>query len=123
MIISENMQFILSSQAMGFTTVDPAFARVESSIYSNQSNSGYWILDGSVVTHNGQNKSISSDIHSLKSGESAAITVDSKGDLHYFYKGKHKSVIWEGLPLKPLWGFVDVFGKARSVRVELLQGE
>ena len=83
----------------------------------------YWILDGSYMDHNGQMKIISSDIHSLKPGESAAISVDSKGDLHFFYKGKHESVVWEGLPMKPLWGFVDVYGKVASVKVELLQSE
>ena len=126
MIVIKNYSF-LSSQAMGLTAVNPAFARVESSIvtYSDQFyfSSDHWILDGLDVLHNGQKKSISSDIDSLKPGESVAISVDSKGDLHFFYKGKHESVIWEGLPMKPLWGIVDVYGKVASVKVEILQRE
>ena len=73
--------------------------------------------------HNGEIKGISSGIELLKPGESAAIAVDDKGDLHFFYKGKHMSVIWGGLPMKPLWGIVDVYGKTASVKVEILQSE
>ena len=109
---------------MGFTTVNPT---VESNIPWHAgvyySSSEHWMLNGSKVFHNEQKKSISSNIHSLKPGESAAIAVDDKGDLHFFYKSKHVSVIWEGLPMKPYWGFVDVFGKVSSVKVEILQSE
>ena len=107
--------------------MNPAFATVESSavtfIDHFYFSSEHWILDGSDVLHNRQKRSISPDIHSLKPGESAAISVDDKGDLHFFYKSKHVSVIWEGLPMKPYWGFVDVFGKVSSVKVEILQSE
>ena len=111
----------LSSQEIGFTTVDPAFATVESSVVSYSttfdSSSEHWILKYSHRFHNGQT------LESLKPGESVAIAVDSKRDLHFFYKGEHESVIWEGLPMKPLWGLVDVHGKVASVKVELLQSE
>ena len=80
------------------------------------------LIDSSAY-HNGQYNRISSNIGSLKAGETAAIKVDSKGHLHFFYKGKHQSVICEGLPIKPLWGFVDVYGKAGGVKVELLHSE
>ena len=91
---------------MGFTTVDPTFITADGKISVSSTevyfSSEHWMLSGSAVFHNKQEKIIPSDINSLNPEESAAIAVDSKGDLHFFHKGKHESVIWNGLPKKPL---------------------
>lgn len=108
---------------MGFTEENPEKCTVPAYSEPYHSSSKHWTLKETNVYHSGQNEVQLTSISSLKAGESAAIVVDGKGDLHFFYKNKHESVVWSGLPKKPLWGFVDVYGETVSVKVDILHSE
>ena len=113
---------------MGFTVVNPAECTVLRDAEHYLSSSKHWtIYMGEVHTrgmyHNGLQKTRLPGTNLLVRDESAAIAVDSKRDLHFFYKRKHVSVVCNDLPMKPLWGFVDVYGNAVKVKVEILHSE
>ena len=115
---------------MGFTVVNPAeFRIVPRSAESFLSNSKYWTVymgdrrRRRGVYHNQLQKTDLPYTGYLGCDKSAAIAVDSKGDLHYFYSSSHVSVVCKYLPMEPLWGFVDVYGNAVKVRVEILHSE
>ena len=114
---------------MGFTVVNPAECTVAEDAEFYLSSSKHWtIYMGRIprklgMHHNGLQKTGLPDTNLLVSDESAAIAVDSKRNLHFFYKDKHASVVCSELPMKQLWGFVDVYGKAEKVKVEILHSE
>ena len=81
----------------------------------------HWILDGRTLTHNKQSKDIRTDfdLDDIEVGQSAGFVVTKGGELRFQANGKQR-VGWTGLPTdKPLWGFFDVFGDAKKIRLSV----
>ena len=89
-----------------------------------QSKRKYWYLSRSQIHHNGQDKGISIDISSLFVGRSVGLLVTRDGDLHLFVGGKHREMVWSGLPTdQPLWAVADVFGNCFKIKADILCGK
>ena len=107
-------------QKIGMTTVCPDDIKtVPENVGTLYFRDDYWILSEKTLHHNKKEKSLAKemDLQKLKVGQSAGCFVTSDGELHFQVNGKEE-VGWTGLPTdKPLWGFVDIYGKDRKVRL------
>ena len=84
----------------------------------------YWYLHGKRISHSGQNTAISFGMWSLRAGQSVGLLVTRDGDLHLFVDGKHRKIVWSGLPTdQPLWGLANVFGNCAKIKTDLLCGK
>ena len=89
-----------------------------------QSQRRYWYLVGNEIHHNGQNKIVSIDLDDLHVGQSVGLLVTGDGDLYLFVDGKHREMVWSGLPTnQPLWGAADVYGDLAKIKADILCGE
>ena len=90
----------------------------------SQSKKRYWYLVRNEIHHNGQNKIVSIDLDDLHVGQSVGLLVTGDGDLYLFVDGKHREMVWSGLPIdQPLWGVVDVYGVCAKIKADILCGE
>jgi len=56
--------------------------------------------------------------------QSVGLLLTRDGDLHLFVDGKHREMVWSGLPTdKPLWGAADVFGVCAKIKADILRGK
>jgi len=89
-----------------------------------QSQRRYWYLVGNEIHHNGQEKTLSINLDDLHVGQSVGVLATRDGDLHLFVDGKHRKIVWSGLPTdRPLWGVADVYGKCVKIKADILRGE
>jgi len=50
--------------------------------------------------------------------------VSRDGDLHLFVDGKHREMVWIGLPTdQPLWGVAEVYGYCAKIKSDILCGK
>ena len=90
----------------------------------SQSQKRYWCLDENKTCHNGQEKTVSINLEDLHVGQSVGLLVTKDGDLHLFVDGKHREMVWSGLPTdQPLWGVADVYGKCDKIKADILCGK
>ena len=90
----------------------------------HQSQKRYWYLIGNEIHHNGQEKTVGINIRGLHVGQSVGLLVTGDGDLHLFVDGKHREMVWSGLPTdQPLWGAADVCGQCAKIKVDILCGK
>ena len=90
----------------------------------DQSKKRYWRLSANKKRHNGREKAISIDMNNLRVGQSVGLLVTRDGDLHLFVDGKHREMVWSGLPTdQPLWGLADVNGKCAKIKADMLCGK
>ena len=101
----------------------------------SQSQKGYWLLCGrrvycngrlvgNAIHHNGQVKSVTISFDDLHVGQSVGLLVTRDGDLHMFVDGKHREMVWSGLPTdQPLWGAADVCAKCAKIKADILCGK
>ena len=64
----------------------------------SQSLKRFWYLFLKGISHNGQEKDISINLEDLCVGQSVGLMVTRNGDLHLFVDGKHREMVWSGLP-------------------------
>jgi len=87
-----------------------------------QSQKCYWLLHFDQINHNGQKKNVS--IWDLQVRQSVGLLVSRDGDLHLFVDGKHREMVWSGLPTdQPLWGVAEVYGKCTKIKADILCGK
>lgn len=124
------MSYVL--QSVGFTIVDPAeCATIPADAQSLLESSYHWTVYGKYSNtlndcltfyNGGFVKTL--PMCGPQKGDTMAIGIDDKGNLHYFYKGKYMQAICSGIPTdKPLWGYVDLYGRDAEARVEILHSE
>jgi len=90
----------------------------------SQSKKRYWYLIRNETRHNGQGKTVSINLEDLHVGQSVGLLVTRDGDLHLFVDGKHKEIVWSGLPTdQPLWGAADLCGNCVKIKADILCGE
>jgi len=57
-------------------------------------------------------------------GDLEGLLVTRDGDLHLFVDGKHRKMVWSGLPTdQPLWGVADVYGQCAKIKADILCGK
>ena len=84
----------------------------------------YWRLVGNEMKHNGQKKTVSINLNDLHVGQSVGLLVTRNGKLHLFVDGKHRKMVWSGLPTnQPLWGVADVYGDLAKIKADILCGK
>jgi len=84
----------------------------------------YWRLIGIEICHNGQEKTVSINLVELHVRQSVGLLVTRGGDLHLFVDGKHREMVWSGLPTdQPLWGAADVCGQCTKIKADILCGK
>ena len=85
----------------------------------------YWLFWGSTVYHGGEKKKLPSSILSSSFVEGDTIGCCIRGgDLEIFINGQEGIVGWCNVPVdKPLWGAVEIYGKARTIQSEFYCGE
>ena len=84
----------------------------------------YWYLYGNEMKHNGQEKTVSINLVDLHVGQSVGLLVTGDGDLHLFVDGKHREMVWSGLPTdQPLWGAADVCANCVKIKADILRGK
>ena len=90
----------------------------------SQSQKRYWYLITNETCHNGQEKTVRFNLDDLHVGQSVGLLATQDGDLHLFVDGKHRGMVWSGLPTdQPLWGVVDVYGKCAKIKADILCGK
>jgi len=90
----------------------------------SRSKKRYWCRFGNERHHNGQEKTVSINLNDLHVGQSVGLLVTRDGDLHLFVDGKHREMVWSGLPTdQPLWGVADVFGVCAKMKADILCGK
>ena len=115
-----------TQQAIALTTENPENCAIAEYLYSiyRQSKKGYWVLWGDRVHHNGQDKAISINTEDLHVGQSVGLLVTRDGDVHLFVDGKHREMVWSGLPTdQPLWGAADVCANCTKIKADILCGK
>ena len=76
------------------------------------------------MKHNGQEKTVSINLVDLHVGQSVGLLVTGDGDLHLFVDGKHREMVWSGLPTdQPLWGAADVCANCVKIKADILRGK
>ena len=86
-----------------------------------QSRKRYWYLFRNRVRHNGQDKTVSINMWGLHVEQSVGLLLTRDGDLHLFVDGKHREMVWSGLPTdQPLWGVADVYGKCAKINADTM---
>ena len=94
-----------------------------SDMYS-QSQKRYWHLVGNVIYHNGQKESARINLQNVRVGQSVGLLTTRDGDLHLFVDGKHREMVWSGLPTdQPLWGAADVHPSCTKIKADMLCGK
>ena len=89
-----------------------------------QSRKRYWYLFRNRARHNGQDKTVSINMWGLHVEQSVGLLLTRDGDLHLFVDGKHREMVWSGLPTdQPLWGAADVFGVCAKIKADILRGK
>ena len=112
-----------TQQAIALTTENPENCAILSRMYS-QSERRYWLLRSSKIYHIDQNKAISINTWDLHVGQSVGLLVTRDGDLHLFVDGKHREMVWSGLPTdQPLWGAAEVYGQCAKIKADILCGK
>ena len=115
-----------TQQFIALTTENPENCAITDILLNmyHQSKRKYWLLGSSQIHHNVQDKAISIDIWDLRVGQSVGLLVTRGGDLHLFVDGKHREMVWSGLPTdQPLWGVADVIGKCTKIKADILCGK
>lgn len=83
----------------------------------------YWRLYTDEIHHSDQEKFIETNMKNLQVGQSVGLLVTPDGNLHLFLDGKHREVVWSGLPTdEPLWGVADVRGNCTKIKADILCG-
>ena len=64
------------------------------------------------------------NLESVRVGQTISCNVNKDGELHYFVDGKDRGIGWTGLPTDvPLWGFADIYGLARKIKLLFIFGK
>ena len=72
-----------------------------------------------MVYHDGQKQRLKISTEDLKEGHSIGWCITRDGDWKVHINGKKRAVGWRNVPTgKPLWGIVDIFGKAKTIQSE-----
>ena len=102
-------------------TINP----VPMSNFALRESKDYWLYWGSTVFHYGNKRQLhfSFSTERLKEGGSLGCCITRDGDLEIYING-NKKVGWHNVPVdKPLWGVVEIYGKARTIQSEFYCGE
>ena len=80
----------------------------------------YWRLIGYGIHHNDPEEIVRINLVELHVGQSVGLLVTRDGDLHLFVDGKHREMVWSGLPTdQPLWGVADVCGQCVKIKADV----
>ena len=84
----------------------------------------YWILSGSTVHHEGRKKIIEFNVDKLAVGDTVGCSFHEDGTLHYYENGKDRGISWDDkLPSnQAMYGFADVYGAVRKIRLLFCHG-
>ena len=112
-------------QGIGFTLQDPdAIHPVPTYSFNLVRNEDSWLFWYNKVRHDGQELCLNISTEDLKEGDSIGCCITIDGDWDIYFNGKKRAVAWRNVPTgKPLWGVVDLWGKAKSIQSEFYCGE
>ena len=83
-----------------------------------------WLFFGNIVYHDGNKQTLGIFTSSLKKGDSVGCCLTGGGDLEIYINGQKRAVGWRNVPVdKPLWGVVDICGRARTIQSEFYCGK
>ena len=111
-------------QAIGFTllypdTIDPV-PNVTPEVIDSEN---YWLFKDNMVYHNRNRQRQSISTGHLNKDDSIGCCITTGGDLEIHINGK-RVVGWCNVPVdKPLWGVVDMCGRAKTVQSQFHCGE
>ena len=103
-------------------TIDP----VPMSNFALRKSRDYWLYWGNTVYHGGNEQQLHFSISTekLRKGGSLGCCITRGGDLEIYINGQEGKVGWRNVPVnKPLWGVVEIYGKARTIQSEFCCGE
>ena len=84
----------------------------------------YWLVRSNKIHHNGQEQCPNFSTTDMKEGDSIGCCITKDGDWEIYINGKKRAVGWRNVPTgKPLWGVVDIYGKAETIQSEFYCGE
>ena len=115
-----------TQQHVALTTENPEKRTIFSTLYNmySQSKKKYWLQQARTVCHSNQENIVSINLEDLHVGQSVGLLVSQDGELHLFVDGKHREMVWSGLPTdQPLWGAADLFGRCAKIKADILYGK
>lgn len=106
------------------TTLNPSTIDIpKSSVYLGH-HSDCWVAISDMLRHNSTLHKLPFNLDTLKRKSKIGMMVKFNGDLHIFLNDKDEGKICEGVNVnKPLYGFVDLAGKAVKVRSMFYSGQ
>ena len=103
---------------IGMTTQCPDNIEIPRHALKWCNHSDYWILAGSAVYHNSEERELRVNLDSLRKGQTVGYMVSREGELHVHIDGVDKGIVWTGLPThKPFWGVADVYGRTKKIQL------
>ena len=111
-------------QAIGFTLLDPDTIDSIPKFGTDLISEDYWLFLNSIVYHDEQEQDINISTLALNEGDSIGWYITRDGDWEIYINGKKRAVGWRNVPTdKPIWGVVEMYGKAITVQSEFCYGE
>ena len=85
---------------------------------------GYWLFTYDTVYHDEQEQRLNISTANLEEDDSIGWRITRDGDWEIYINGKKRAVGWHNVPTdKPLWGVVEMYGKAKTIQSEFYCGE
>ena len=111
-------------QKIGITVECPDKIKVPSGAMDLYKSGNYWILEDSTVRHDGRMKIIEFSLNKLIVDDTVGCSIHKDGTLHYYKNGRDRGISWhDNLPTnQTMYGFADVYGAVRKIRLLCCHG-